>query len=175
MKNTVWQPYRVHKVIDNLVSQTETTFFMGTVTPSVVELDGSVDPFDNQHTLERIRGQAAHVVEGSNSTSSDIVAVNLAAFRIPAEVADNVRTNAEMPNLWRSGAGENYPFFMSCLCGTNAVELTDNVENVDSKAKRRFDPGDILVISGSYFNNGTNTTLDLHLSLNLRFLWSLIR
>lgn len=171
--NTVWQPVYYRKILNDMPSRVQTPFYIGTLIPGVLG-DGStnVDAFDNQHTLQRIRGQCVHQVEPATSAEG-IVPVNLAAFRVPAEIGFNVQSDADMPNLWESGAGENYPYFESVLCGYGDSQPSQNIHEIDNRSKRKMDPGDVLVLSGTYYNDGTATTLDLHLALNLRFLWGL--
>lgn len=174
--NTVWQPAYISKDEMNIAAQTEKSIYLGTVLPGVYDPNANpaaIDPFDNQHTLQRLRGVCLHEVYG-NSGQDSLVHVNTAAFKVPVAVAGHITSDADMPNLFQSGDGEDYPYFMSHVCGTGRSSPTSNVDAIDNKAKRRFDPGDALVFSASYYNSSTETTLDLYIGLNLRFLWSLI-
>lgn len=166
--NTVWQPQTYAEEIANLPSKTGQNRFLFTLTPGV-STGNIVDPFDDQHVLERIRGTFFHDVKGSTGYGGAVL-LNLAAFKVPAAVSKSI-SNADMPNLFESGAGEDFPLFYNCVCGTL---ITDNVSLIEGKSKRRFDPGDVLVFCISYYNSDTATTLDMSIGLNLRILWKLL-
>lgn len=130
--------------------------------------------FDQPLVLERMRGMMTHDLPTSSNTVPEIVPVNVAALRVPAEVALGVSGN-EIPNLANNLEGDDYFFYHASLCG-DQVSTQASTEMVDNKAKRRFEVGDAILFllnltypqlaSGSF-------QIKLAFGLNLRILWKI--
>lgn len=169
--NTTWQPWAAYQAYSDVDATPKSKLF-GLLEPSIetTKPDGSVDYdyFDNQHMLERIRGICVH--QGPSSGNDELVFVNIAAAKVPRLIATKL-ADADMPNLFHSGDGEDFPFFMSCSCGQIGPDR--NWNEVDVKSKRKFDPGDALIFSVTYYSPTAPVTRPLHISLNLRLLWRL--
>lgn len=170
--NTTWQPKDFYKSVQNIADNDWHNVYLGSLTPGIQSNDGStVDPFDNQHVLERARGVFLHT--GTGVSSDSVINLYVAAFKVPHIFASKI-TDADMPDLRAAEDGEDYPLFVSCVCGTGRTEPTQNLDMIDSKAKRRFDPGDALCFSMTYKKYLGPSTTDLTVSLNLRILWKLL-
>lgn len=170
-QNTVWQPFKITHTKAN-IPQGYSSSYIGTLYPGVLNRAGTLDPFEDQHTLQRIRGQIFHQASSTNTTYGEVMPVNVAMFKVPAAVGASGLTDADMPNLFQSGSGEDFPFYMACLCGDSVETRT---EVVDNRAKRRMDPGDSFVFSASYDSSGQGTQVDITISINFRLLWSLLK
>ena len=173
-ENTVWQPYIQTWDQQNIPSKSFQHKLIDVVYPGIAKTGRTEDDyFEDQHVLERIRGTCLHNVDSGGGQTGQLVAVNMALFKVPAQLTESL-SDADMPDLFKSGDGEDYPLFMSMICGVGADEPTSNLDVVDNKSKRKLDVGDAFALCLSYYNASTSTSLDLRIMLNLRFLWKLL-
>ena len=172
-ENTVWQPTRIFKQETGINDSNVRNRLLLNLTPGVQQdsTSATIEEFDSQHVLERVRGDFLHVAEGANAGA--ILHVCMAAFVVPRQVGKNL-ADADMPNLFASGDGEDYPIFINCVCGDGPTEPSTNIHMLDGKSKRRLDPGSNLVFSASFQRVDGNVSVTLNLALNLRILWKLL-
>ena len=133
--------------------------------------DPTVRPLTTQVNLERIHGHCLHNLITS-AGGDDSVGLNLGMFKVPVEVGDGL-DSTDMPDLFKSGDGEDFPLFMSMICGVRGGEPSENFNVIDNKSKRRLDPGDSLMITVSYQNGSTNA-YKVRFHINMRLLWKLL-
>lgn len=170
-QNTVWQPWRYHAELTLPANTNVNNKFLGAIYPGVVESDTSVDSFDDAHILERIRGAVLHNANGGVGDS--VVLLNTGIFVVPKVLADKL-TDTDMPNLFHSDDGEDYPLYQSHICGTQGGAPSSNIDQIDNKAKRRLSPGDILAVTISWQRVDGSGTVKIQLALNFRILWKLL-
>jgi len=167
-----WQSFYLQKKLDGPSSQGNSSFVIGYTIPGVGD-GGTVSPairaFDAPHVLERIRGHICH--DGATPAPGNEASwfpFSIAAMRIPAGV---IIDTDDIPSIMNNTEGDDYFFYGSHVCG---ARVSNNIDQIDSKAKRRFDVGDKIAWLGNIINpfvSGFNADVDL--SLNVRLLWKL--
>ena len=141
---------------------------LGITTPGVGPSTG-VRAFDAPHVLERMRGHAVHVGGGANN---DEFAVYIAALRIPSEfvqLMSEQTDQADLIDITDNLEGDDYLYYGAHFCG---AAVSENVDKIDNKAKRRFDVGDSLGWLYKIVNPQQSATT-LNLGINVRLLWKL--
>jgi len=178
-RDYVWQRVQIPYKYETNVGNNYVSYLLEQVSPGVVDINDTtnaitVDHFDYPIVLERTRGQLFHGAKGADSTvyGNGIFPVAVAAFVVPVEIG-RALTDADMPNLFATEQGDNYPIFFSHLCdaGTDE-ESVPPFHEVDVKAKRTIDVGGSLVISTTAkVPSAFGGNVDLTFGGNLSFLW----
>jgi len=173
--NTTWQPYQKTLNLTDIPAGNNTYLF-GTMTPGV-GAQGSIDPFDDDHVLERIRGRCAHALDFGSVTNEDRYwPVVMAGLKVPAEFVDGLSIGRSTTlDVWNTEKGEDYFFWCSGLCNPQDTTNGDNLANemIDNKAKRRFNSGDAIAWLLGVANPTNITTIDINVAMNFRLLWKL--
>jgi len=171
-QNVVWQRAADAFTIDVPPGTPEgwlTGFYSNNITPGIGLHDDHIDEFDDQHVLERVRG---HVLHNAHGESIDLsLPISFAMLKVPIEFT--VNSNA---NTMDTQKGDDYFLFQNGLCGLGDARPTTNVDLIDNKAKRRFDPGDVIKILWSLFLPravAVNQDIKVEIGFNLSFLWKL--
>jgi len=125
--------------------------------------------FDSPSVLERIRGSVFHSIRGGTGTGNGVAPLNLAMFRVPAEIT-NALGSIDMPNLFDNTEGDDYPLFYSSICDTIGGQ-TNPEHEIDVKAKRKTEVGTAFVIGGTVRVPSIGTAAELDFTINLSFLW----
>ena len=180
-QNTLWQPERVNRTWSSFNSSSRTHGLLQVIHPEMqfpAEGGSGIQPFANQYTLERIRGDFLHTVDDA---SDAILYMNIAAWKVNRHLADEISAQSAqadkdkfMPDLFDTGDGEDYPLYINCICGASDASPTSNIHMIDNKSRRRFDPGDALVLSTTFQRAFGTTLSNIYVALNLRILWKLI-
>lgn len=180
--NLTWQPVFISGQFGPLPYNAEGNhLFLGMTDPGVgtgINAGGTARPtvekFTNEHTLERIRGYMSHEPTLSTGSSDNWFPLNIGATKVPAELANMLRTSSDIdcPNLFDSSDGEDFFFMMNHLCNVSGTPETE-LRNADSKAKRRFNVGDAIAWFASLVSPVSSATLKIDFTLNLRLLWRL--
>lgn len=168
-RNLVWQAWEHYTTVNDIATGV-THHVLDTLVPGI-DTDGTIDGFDHQVTMERIRGVCAHE---ASSNENAFLPFSMAIFAVPAEVGKDLASE-DMPNLFENGDGDDYPFMHNSLCDLSSSSFVPNIHTVDVKAKRRYDVGTRLIMSTSMNNYSDNipNAPDLQIAWNLRVLWKL--
>ena len=169
-RNYTWQPMWLrHNENVTVNAGAQVDFSMGTFKPGVGDAGDpqQIDPFDNDHVIERVRGAMAHVGRATLNPSGSLwFPFSLAFLRIPAGFT------GQPINLFNSADGEDFVLRHDVVCRASNAEAVPNWHNLDSKAKRKFETGDEIMVLGSLISP-TNTDFTLEICLNFRMLWKL--
>lgn len=171
----VWQPIFFTKRLVNVDNGVIVNTHLGDVRAGVITdaSNNTIQRFDQDVILERFRGNFFHDASGEAQNPPEFpVPVLIGAQILPRELETHA-TDDDMPNLFQSGDGDDYPIYMMCHCDASGgfQPLSDDI---DSKAKRKLPVGDFLRFSVSFFvNPSLGTNVDLSLSLLGRTLWQL--
>jgi len=162
-----WQ--RVAAIQEYPISQdTDTPFYVFGMRPGV-GIGDTFREFDSPSVLERIRGRVFHSIRGGTGTGNGVAPLNLALFRVPAEVSQHLGSDS-MPNLFDNTDGDDYPLFYSSVCDTIG-NTTQPEHEIDVKAKRKVEVGTSLVLGGTVRVPSIGTNAELDFTINLSFLW----
>ena len=172
--NYIWQPvtftenYRVNTPTANVVDNRNLKVFKPGLNMASDPI-ADVDAFENDHTLERVVGSMAHNGSGlqTSNTTDAWFPLTIAALRVP------VGFTAQSIDLFDPSDGDDFIFRMDAVCNASATAAQPNWHNVNSKAKRRFNAGDAVQFLMSFIPNFTDTSWNLEVAFNLRFLWKL--
>lgn len=171
-QNVVWQRVTDYAslVFNNKEAGEWTTgSFLTNITPGVGLHDSRIEPFDDQMILERARGHIAHVTEATGSnTGNDILPFSIGFLKVPVEFTVNSDNN-----IMDTSDGDDFFIFGNHVCGE---PISVNVDRVDNKAKRRFEPGDVIKVLWAVQTpvalTGSNQIV-IRVVYNLSFLWKL--
>ena len=183
--NYVWQTYANAKIhtFDAPTSNNEMhsgELFATKLRPGLgdpLDLQGSLnhERFVNDHTLERIRGSMSHNGSGFPSTTSiSWFPLTIVAVKVP--VGLNIDSSEEYPNFFDNSSVGNHDIIYrhDVVCDAGGA-ATPNWHDVDHKAKRKFEPGDLIDFLFTLRQPFQSTTQDwnFEIAVNLRFLWKL--
>lgn len=171
-QNVVWQPVQRIETIAVPAGAVGTVYSKAIfdTTPGIVENDlATIDQFDDQHVLERIRGAMSHNGDDRvTQASNQWFPFSVAALKIPKGFS-----SSDPLNLFSSADIEDLAFRMDAVCNANqTTQATPNWHEVDSKAKRKFEIGDKLAWLVSLIRPRTDT-FNVFFTVNLRILWKL--
>jgi len=186
--NYVWQTYANAKLLefeaptakDDLHSGElfATSLKPGLGDPLIVadEQDVYHTPFTNDHTLERIRGSMCH--NGGQYTATTSVSwfpMSIVAVKVPRGLS--IDDEEDYPNLFDNGKIGNMDIIYrhDVVCDASSNNASPNWHDVDSKAKRKFEVGDIVKFLYTLRQPFASTVNDwqIEVAVNLRFLWRL--
>jgi len=173
--NTIWQPWTHSETVQipaGSDAHSQINVAHAIVTPGRNSY-GNDEAFDEQVRLERIRGMCLHDANGSSNDYT--IYATMALVKVPAGLILPTESDS-LPDLFANDDGEDYPFYVNALCGTGDRTPADNYHDVDNKAKRRVDPGDVFYMIGSYKRDKASqvTAINVDIAFSLRFLWALI-
>jgi len=168
VQNVTWQPVQFKNVITVAAGAVGDVVNgnLGETRPGV-GVGNLHKPFNDDHTLERIRGCVSH--NGSQLVRSDGDAwfpFTLALLKIP--------NGFDLPddfNLFDSDEGDDFPLRLDVVCNANQT-VYPNYHDVDGKAKRRFEAGDAFAWLWSLVRPVTGA-FTVSVAVNTRFLWRL--
>ena len=174
-RNLSWQSTYGWKEITFPTSVGVHNFYLEEFHPGVTpEGGGNPENFENEHVLERVRGSLVHDIIGAESPSNDdVVQFVMAAFILPVEFGGTL-ADADMPNLFSNGDGDDYPLYEMGYCRPYGAGVAIQ-HPVDSKAKRRLHVGSrVVTCCSTIVNKAINTgSPKIQLAWNLRWLWKL--
>ena len=133
-------------------------------------------PFNNDHTLERIRGSMSHNGVGyTGTTSTSWFPLTIVAVRVP--IGLHIDSSENYPNLFDNTSYGNLDIIYrhDVVCDASNSEASPNWHDVDFKARRKFEVGDVirwLYTIRQGFSSAVNDWR-LEVCVNLRFLWKL--
>lgn len=178
-QNLVWQTYHNAKLlalsttvdnesIDDQLFDTDLIPGTGDVRDRTTATD-----FQNDHTLERIRGQVIHRATGYTGNKAQSFPFIMAAIRVPKGLTIST-DETDVPNLFDSTNIGNLELVWvhHGICDS-AGGAQPTIHMVDSKAKRKFEIGDRVKWFYSLVAPFTDPTWNIHVAVNLRFLWKL--
>ena len=175
--NYVWQAFQLRHEI-SLSGSGYLSANLGQVIPGipVAKADGTgydMDPFDYEITLKRMRGHVIHQGSGSTSGDDKNIPINIAMFKVPAAFKNAIET----PDLFAvEDEGDDYPLFYSHFCNPSPTNALEAAHVIDSKAQRKFEPGDAMRFAASLWRNSTfSTNSKIETLINVRVLWELRR
>lgn len=167
-KNFVWQTFSHHKSLANIPVGETRVGVLGVTTPGTGAV-GSETPFDSDHTLQRIRGECAHIVAAANDNYATAA---MAAMKVPKEFANvmNAETDQDkLIDITNNLDGDDFLWYHAAFCGADVT--APNTDRIDNKAKRKFNVGDTLIWLYRVFNGDASSTLAIRLSVFGRTLW----
>ena len=141
------------------------------------EPSGYQAPFQNDHTLERLRGSMSHNGEGNVTKEPSWFPLVVACVRIPRGLS--IDNEARYPNLFDNSELGNMDIIYrhDVVCDSSPSNANPNWHDVDSKAKRKFEVGDIVKwlysLRQAFDPSPQNASWSLTTSVNIRFLWKL--
>jgi len=171
-QNLTWQPAYINTrlVIPAGTAGSKVSGVFTYTEPGVVAKDGTVDPFDDTHILERIRGAAAHDASGiAQGNVNAWFPLILAAAKIPK----GLDVPSDGLDLFASEEIEDVAFRLDTVCNAgNSTRAIPTWGDLDSKAKRRLEVGDRLAWLWTLLRP-TAATFNVDVSMNMRILWKL--
>lgn len=171
--NYVWQPLVFSGVLSTGGAVEDNGFYEGLIKDFVPGAHGGGNtdhPFDNDHVLERVVGSMSHNGAGQLANQPGWFPFSIGAVRVPSGFS-----TPNTMSLFDPQQGEDYFFRHDTVC--NAIGTADAIPNwhdVNSKAKRKFEPGDKMAFLWSLMSPITSTRpITVELAFNLRLLWKL--
>jgi len=169
IQNVTWQPVQFKNVLSVPAGTTGdvVTGNLGETRPGV-GVGTLHKPFNDDHTLERIRGCVSHNGASSRTPSppDGWFPFTLALLKVP--------NGFDLPtdfNLFDSDEGDDFPLRLDVVCNVNAT-VYPNYHEVDGKAKRRFEAGDVFAWLWSLVRP-IDAAFTVSVAFNGRFLWRL--
>jgi len=168
VQNVTWQPVMLKETVtvpSGTVGQQHNGTF-GEIRPGVGR-DVQLKPFLDDHVLERIRGMVAHNGSQQVRSSGDAwFPFSLALVRVPNgfEPPDDM-------DLFDADKGDDFPLRIDAVCNANQT-VYPNYHEVDGKAKRKLETGDVFAWLWSLISP-VSGTFNLGVTFNGRFLWRL--
>jgi len=170
VQNVTWQPVAWKQIISVPSGGTVGEIVsgnLGEIRPGV----GTGDlhkPFTSDIVLERIRGAISHNGASGRTPSppDGWFPFSIALVKVP--------NGFEVPsdfNLFDSDEGDDFPFRQDVVCNVNAT-VYPNYHEVDGKAKRKFEVGDVFAWLWSAVKPVT-TAFTISVAFNGRLLWRL--
>ena len=134
------------------------------------------EPFKNDHTLERIRGSMSHNGSGyTGSNSPSWFPLTIVAVKIP--VGLHIDSSENYPNFFDNTSYGNLDMIYrhDVVCDASNGGASPNWHDVDHKARRKFEIGDVIkwyyTLRQGFGSQVNDWSLDV--TVNLRFLWKL--
>jgi len=178
-QNLVWQTYHNAKAIDLTTTVANDAIngqlFQTDLHPGIGDSRSSatLDAFQDDHTLERIRGQLIHRATGYTGNSAQAFPFVMCAVRVP--VGFSIQTDeTNAPNLFNNSEIGNLDlvWIHHGICDA-AGGASPTIHDADSKAKRKFETGDTIKWFYSLVAPFVDSSWKIHVAVNFRFLWKL--
>jgi len=134
-------------------------------------IQADFEPFDTDHTIERIVGSMSHNGDGvtASTTQTRWFPFTIAARKLPVSSVQDGNID-----LYDSKKGDDHFFRMDTVCNAQQSNpSTPNWHEVNSKSKRTFDVGDKMEWLWSIVSPFTDTNWSIDVAINLRILWKL--
>lgn len=174
--NYVWQSVVFQDNVEtpNSVAQDTTIdWLLPQVTPGVGFERGAATelrPFNNEHVLERVVGAMAHNGSGQPGNFPGWTPVSIGAVKIP----EGLQLGTGGINLFDATDADDYLFRMDAVCNVSTGDAIPNWHEVNSKARRKFEVGDVIqFLASAWFEKALTRASTIEIAVNLRFLWKL--
>lgn len=172
----VWQPFTQSKELQVTGGVTEGTSYSGLLQEQIpgTGKSTSFERFNNDHTLQRIRGAMSHNALSAPAPTGKTTwfPFSVAAIKVP----EGLTISADGLDLFDTEQANDFIYRMDAVCnaGTTSTVATPNWHEIDSKRKSSFKVGDALAWLWSFVSPFTiSSTFQIDVALNSRLLWKL--